>query len=161
MITYPNQNIIVIKKTPCKANFLQINKDEWTQAAKTCNFSAFKMYLYLAGNEIGYEKALSKEAVEKEIGIKKTSYYDAVKNLENLGYLRKIGGNKFEFYTSPFRSSGKEEKDLNSAVAESEYDKQVINSALAEINSDSNSVVAENNKNPNSALAESYYTFDF
>ena len=161
MITYPNQNVIVIKKTPCKANFLQINKDEWTRAAKTCNFSAFKLYLYLAGNEIGYEKALSKEAVEKEVGIKKTSYYDAVKNLESLGYLRKIGGNKFEFYTSPFRPSGKQENDSNSAVAESECDNQVINSALAEINSDLNSAVAENNKNSDSAQAESYCTFNF
>ena len=134
MKTVPNQNIIVVRKTPCKSNFLQVNNDEWMQAAKACgqSFNAFKLYMYFAANEIGYEKALSEVAVENALGMKKTSYYDSIAKLKSLGYLVEIGGNKIEFYSSPFRSDGKVEENLNSAQTES-------------MENDLNSVVAENN----------------
>lgn len=141
MATTANQNIVIIKKTPCKSNFLQINNDEWMQAAKSFKKpNTFKLYIYLAANEIEYKLALSKVAVENALGIGKTSYYDGIKELKDLGYLVDIGGNKLEFYTSPFRYNGKEEKDKDSATAES--------------------IIVE--KNPNSARAENVInTFNF
>ena len=121
--TFPNQNIVIIKKNSCKNNFLQVNNEEWMQASKECgkSFNAFKLWLYLASNEIGYEKALSAVAVEKALDMKKTSYYDSIAKLRKVGYLVDIGGNKLAFYTTPFRSDGKEkeEEDQNSAGTES------------------------------------------
>ncbi len=104
MKTVPNQNIIVIKKTPCKDNFLKIKNNEWMQAAKTCGDkgAAFKLYLYLAANEIGFNLALSKVAVENAIGVKQSNYYKCFDFLVEQGYLRQVGKNKYEFYTSPY-----------------------------------------------------------
>ena len=104
MKTVPNQNIIVIKKTPCKDNFLQIKNNEWMQAAKICGDkgAAFKLYLYLAANEIGFNLALSKVAVENAIGVKQSNYYKCFDFLVEQGYLRQVGKNKYEFYTSPY-----------------------------------------------------------
>ena len=120
-VTFPNQNIVIVKKSPCKNNFLQVNNEEWMQASKDCgkSFNAFKLWLYLAANEIGYEKALSPVAVEKVLDMKKTSYYDSIEKLREKGYLVDIGGNKLAFYTTPFNSDEKEEKDQNSVEAES------------------------------------------
>lgn len=149
MKTVPNQNIIIVKKTPCKTNFLQVNNDEWMQAAKDCgqSFNAFKLYMYLAANEVGYEKALSYVAVHKALGMQSTSYYDSIAKLKGLGYLVDIGGNKLEFYSTPFRQSGQEEKNPNSAEAESNKN---LHSAETE-----NSARAENEeKNPHSAGTE-------
>ena len=123
-VTFPNQNTVIIKKSACKSNFLQVSNEEWMQAAKDCgkSFNAFKLWLYLAANEIGYEKALSAVAVAQALDMKKTSYYDSVTKLRELNYLTDIGGNKLEFYTSPVRQSGKVEKNQDSAGAESQID---------------------------------------
>lgn len=165
--TVPNQNIVIVKKTPCKANFLQVNNDEWMTASIACgkSFNAFKLYLYLAANEIGYEKALSQQAIENSLKMKSTSYYDSIAKLKELGYIRDIGGNKFEFYTTPFRQNGKVENDILSVTAENKMND--LNSVLAESNS--LSAQAEKvDKNLNSATAENsvetekvYQTFNF
>lgn len=120
MNTVPNQNIVIIKKTPCKENFLQIKNEEWMQAAKDCGvaLAPFKLYLYLAANEIDYEKALSPVAVEKAVGIKRSNYYNVINKLKDLGYLVDIGGNKFEFYTSPVHSNGQVEKKQKSTLVD-------------------------------------------
>lgn len=85
--TYPNQKIIRIRKQKYKDNFLQIGIDEWTEASQKLTPAAFKIYLYLSGNANGFNLALSKQAVENNLGIKKTAYYDAMKELEYLGYI--------------------------------------------------------------------------
>lgn len=104
MKTVPNQNVVIIKKTPCKNNFLQINNDEWMLAAKICGDkgAAFKLYLYLAANEVGYKLALSKVAVENAVGIKQSNYYKSFSFLEEQGFLRQVGKGKYEFYTVPY-----------------------------------------------------------
>lgn len=150
MKTYPNQNTVIIKKTNCENNFLQVNNDEWMAAAKACDksFNAFKLYLYFASNKVGFSIKLSQVAVQKSIGLKSTSYYDSIAKLKDLGYLVDIGGNKLEFYSTPFRQSGIKAEDINSAGAENEV--KDINSARTE-----NSVAAENKINHiNSARAE-------
>ena len=104
MATVANQNTIIIKKTPCKNNFLQISNEEWMAAAKICGDkgAAFKLYLYLAANEIGYKLALSKVAVENAVGIKQSNYYKCFSFLEEQGFLRQVGKSKYEFYTTPY-----------------------------------------------------------
>lgn len=147
--TVPNQRTIIVKKTSCKSNFLQVPNEEWLQAAKDCekNFTAFKLYLYLAGNCVGYSFALSEVAFENATGVKKTAYYNAFNLLKDLGYLVDIGGNKFEFYSKSVLDKTNSASTENSAVTEN-----IINSAETE-----NSVVAEN-----SAQTEKVYeTFDF
>ena len=157
MKTYPNQNIVIIKKTNCESDFLQVNNDEWMAAAKACDksFNAFKLYLYLAANKPDFNMGLSQVAVQKSIGLRSTSYYDSIAKLKDLGYLVDIGGNKLEFYSTPFRPSGIKEDDINSAVAENEV--KDINSARTE-----NSVAAENKMNDiNSAGAENSARTEF
>lgn len=153
--TVPNQRTIIVKKTPCKSNFLQVPNEEWLQAAKDCekNFTAFKLYLYLAGNCVGYSFALSEVAFENATGVKKTAYYNAFNLLKDLGYLVDIGGNKFEFYSKSVLNKTNSASTENSVIAEnSAVTENIINSAETE-----NSVVAEN-----SAQTEKVYeTFDF
>ena len=157
MKTYPNQNTVIIKKTNCENDFLQINNNEWMAAAKACDksFNAFKLYLYLASNKPGFSMGLSQIAVQKSIGLKSTSYYDSIAKLKVLGYLVDIGSNKLEFYSSPFRQSGIKAEDINSAPAENEI--KDINSARTE-----NSVAAESKINHiNSARAENSVGTEF
>ena len=120
METYPNQKIIKIKKPKYRDSFLQIGIDEWKEASKKLSPSAFKIYLYLAGNADGFNLALSKQAVENDLGIKKTAYYDAMKELEALDYLHTIQGNIKEFTTTPTvkAENGEEEQKKRSAKME-------------------------------------------
>ena len=147
--TVPNQNIVIIKKTESKNDFLQINNKEWMQAAIDCDksFNAFKIYLYLAANEVGYEKALSKQAIQNAIGVKQSSYYESLEKLKELGYLVDLGGNKLEFHSTPFRQSG---NNINSAATENSVRMEKV-----EKNKDSARM-------ENSASAEKVYeTFNF
>ena len=63
--------------------------------------TVFGLYLYLASNKDGYLLELSAAAVEREIGIKKTAYHTALKDLEEKGYLKKEQGNTYAFSPSP------------------------------------------------------------
>ena len=63
--------------------------------------TVFGLYLYLASNKDGYLLELSAATVEREIGIKKTAYHTALKDLEEKGYLKKEQGNTYAFSPSP------------------------------------------------------------
>lgn len=63
--------------------------------------TVFGLYLYLASNKDGYLLELGAAAVEREIGIKKTAYHTALKDLEEKGYLKKEQGNTYAFSPSP------------------------------------------------------------
>ena len=41
------------------------------------------------------------------MNIKKTAYYDSVKELEEKGYITLMRGNRYLFHTTPFRKNGK------------------------------------------------------
>ena len=82
MKTYPNQKVIHIQKRTYEDNFLQVGNDEWQRAARELSGSAFKLYLYLAGNKDGFELALSQKAVEDTTGLSKNTYHRAVEELE-------------------------------------------------------------------------------
>lgn len=145
MAKFANQNIIVIKKTPCKDNFLQIKNNEWMQAAKICGDkgAAFKLYMYLAANEIGFNLALSKVAVENAVGIKQSNYYKCLDFLTEQGFLRQVGKSKYEFYTTPYI------EDKDSTVVEN-Y------TPVEKVNENPNSTVVEN-----STQVEKINTFNF
>lgn len=135
MATVSNQNLIIIKKTFCKSDFLQISNKEWMQAAKICGDkgAAFKLYLYLAANEVGYKLALSKVAVENAVGIKQSNYYKCFKFLEEKGFLRQVGKCKYEFYTTPYEEDNdyttveKVDENPNSTVVENYTPVEKIN----------------------------------
>lgn len=101
MKTYPNQKVIHIQKGTYEDNFLQVGNDEWQRAARELTGSAFKLYLYLAGNRDGYDLALSQKAVEDATGLSKNTYHRAVEELETKGYLSFVKGNAYAFSTSP------------------------------------------------------------
>lgn len=97
MKTYPNQKVIHIQKRTYEDNFSQVGNDEWQRAARELSGSAFKLYLYLAGNKDGFELALSQKAVEDTTGLSKNTYHRAVEELETKGYLSSTKGNVYVF----------------------------------------------------------------
>ena len=103
MTTYPNQKVIHINKNKYTANFLQVGIDEWQTAFKKFTPSAFAVYLYLASNADGFDLALSQKAIENALGIKKTSYHDAIEALKKEGYIEVLQGNIEVFHTTPVR----------------------------------------------------------
>jgi hypothetical protein len=101
MTTYPNQRVVHIhkKKGSPDQPFLQIRNDEWQRAARELTGAAFKLYIYLAANADGFDLALSKEDVMNCTGIKSDAYYDSFNLLVTKGYLVKVQGNIYNFYT--------------------------------------------------------------
>lgn len=95
----PNQRIVQIEKPKYEKNFLQIGENEWIEAFTRLKPSAFGIYLYLANNANGYKLELSQKAVENKLGIKKSTYHEAIAQLEKVGYLYSIKGNLWGFRT--------------------------------------------------------------
>lgn len=112
-MSVPNQKIIRIEKDKYQSRFLQIGDEQWKKAFQSMRPTVFGLYLYLASNKDGYLLELSAAAVEQEIGIKKTAYHTALKDLEEKGYLKKEQGNTYAFSPSP------EFANTNSAIANS------------------------------------------
>ena len=100
-MSVPNQKIIRIQRKKYQKNFLQIGSDEWHEAVNTLRPSAFTIYLYLADNRDGFLLEMSAVTIEKLFGIKKSSYHNALKELEEKGYLQKEQGNTYSFSSSP------------------------------------------------------------
>ena len=100
-MSVPNQKVIRIEKDKYQSRFLQIGDEQWKKAFQSMRPTAFGLYLYLASNKDGYLLELSAAAVEREIGIKKTAYHTALKDLEEKGYLKKEQGNTYTFSPSP------------------------------------------------------------
>ena len=100
-MSVPNQKIIRIEKDKYQSKFLQIGDEQWKKAFQSMRPTVFGLYLYLASNKDGYLLELSAAAVEREIGIKKTAYHTALKDLEEKGYLKKEQGNTYAFSPSP------------------------------------------------------------
>lgn len=99
-MSYSNQKILRIVKPKYEREFLQVGITEWQNAYKVLTPSAFAIYLYLASNADGFCLELSQKAIENSLGIKKTAYFEAVKQLEGKGYIQPISGNMFYFLLS-------------------------------------------------------------
>lgn len=100
MITYPNQKIIHINKETT-SNFLQVDKEDWMNACNELTYNAFKVYLYLAGNQDGFDLALSKKALLDVIKMSDNTYTNVIKELTEKSYLVQKQGNIYDFYTIP------------------------------------------------------------
>ena len=109
-MSYSNQKILRIVKPKYEREFLQVGITEWQNAYKVLTPSAFAIYLYLASNADGFCLELSQKAIENSLGIKKTAYFEAVKQLEGKGYIQPISGNMFYFLLSA--NSGKTENSV-------------------------------------------------
>lgn len=118
-MSVPNQKIVKVHKSKYNSHFLQIGISEWQEAIKAMCQSEFALYLYLAGNADGFNLELSQKAFENATGYKKSSYHDALKKLERLGYLIQMQGNIWEFYTSPRRNG--RQIPLNRTFREVQY----------------------------------------
>ena len=117
-MSVPNQKIIRIEKDKYQSRFLQIGDEQWKKAFQSMRPTVFGLYLYLASNKDGYLLELSAAAVEREIGIKKTAYHTALKDLEEKGYLKKEQGNTYAFSPSP-KFANTNSANTNSTIANS------------------------------------------
>jgi hypothetical protein len=117
MITYPNQKIVHINKET-SSDFLQVDKSAWMQAGQVLTYGAFKLYLYLAGNQDGFDKALSPTDVEAKIGLSESTYRRSVKELTKEKYLVLKQGNIYDFYTEPNETKEDKTNDSLSPVVD-------------------------------------------
>lgn len=133
-MTYPNQKIVVIQKEKVFKDFLQVSNDNWKEASRNLKDSSFRMYMYLSANANFFNLALSQKTVEEEIGVKKTAYHSAIKELLEKGYLVEKQGNIFYFFTAPVRKTVDEvrfpvdnisENELSSSQNDREIDKYI------------------------------------
>ena len=101
--SYPNQSIVTIHKPQYKENFLQVAIDEWHEAFIKLPRISFSLYLYLCGNQDGFNRALSSADFQKRLNVSDSSYRRAVDDLLAAGYLmmRNDKKNTMDFYTSP------------------------------------------------------------
>jgi len=99
--TVPNQKVIQIHREPLGGNFLGINNDNWKYAARVLGAQAFLLYTYLASNKNEYKTALSPAAVQKDIGMPRSTFYDQLRKLESMGFLVHDKGNLCHFYEVP------------------------------------------------------------
>ena len=112
--TVPNQKVVHVNrdmpdKNKKEGNFLLVKKENWYAANKDLSPYGLQLYLYLAGNKDGFDLALSQEAAELEVGIKKTTFHAYVKEMIAKGYLvpRKENSNIYDFYEIPKREENK------------------------------------------------------
>ena len=99
--TVPNQKVIQIHREPLGGSFLGINNDNWKYAARVLGAQAFLLYTYLASNKNEYKTALSPAAVQKDIGMPRSTFYDQLRKLESMGFLVHDKGNLLHFYEIP------------------------------------------------------------
>lgn len=151
--TVPNQKTVVIHKKKYLKNFLQVGIEEIQEVVSKYNKSTVALYLYLCANADGYNLALSQAAFENAYGVSKSRYYEAVKQLEEDGYLVKDKGNTYHFYTKPngvtvpkmgkdvepmsdaFPISGKVCPENGTKISQKRIEKQIIDNTQIEGNS--------------------------
>lgn len=102
----PNQKAVTVYKEPCDNTvkehyYAKINLDALSQAALDLDAGAFKLWVYFAKNQPGYQFALSKADVMEHFGIKKTQYDNAIKELKEKGYLVENKNPYYSFHEVP------------------------------------------------------------
>ena len=97
---------IHIHKTDTQREDLVLSNAEWQEAIRAMNLSEFALYLHIASQTDKSPLTLSKQAYEDATGFQKSSYYDAITKLKELGYLIEHSKNEFSFFTRPVRNSG-------------------------------------------------------
>lgn len=100
--TYANQKVVKVNQDPrdIQHKFAMMNIDAMQQACILLSKSALVLWMYMNKNQNGYTFALSVVDAVKW-GISKRSYYNAIKELENFGYLVPVEGNRYNFIEHP------------------------------------------------------------
>lgn len=80
-------NIVIIHKDYNENNTDIVKVENCQRAFKALTPSAFGIWLMLAEGKEGDEKILSATRVEEKIGIKKTAYWQAIRQLKEKNYL--------------------------------------------------------------------------
>jgi hypothetical protein len=99
--TVPNQHIYVVHRESIGKNFISLNKYNYTKAYRDMSKTpaALGLYIWLVGNQDKFRFAFSPQAIENQLGMPKNSARDAVKRLEELGYLvPRENSNVYDFY---------------------------------------------------------------
>lgn len=114
--TVPNQRIVEIhKEKGTKANLYTANVlDNLNEAMQRLEQKAsFKLYMYLAQNQNGFEMALSSSDFFETSGCGNTAYTTAFKELVEKGYLvpNLLQKNKYDFYDKA-QIQEEEEKEI-------------------------------------------------
>lgn len=105
-ITVQNQRIIAIThKEPCDQHniYARINKKSMIEAINNLHCTPFSIWIYLASQANNYKFVFSSYAVSKELGIKKSTIQNAIRELINKNYLvqRDFNSNIYDFYELP------------------------------------------------------------
>lgn len=99
--TVPNQRVIRVHRERASSDFLGIKNERWMAASRILGATALRLYLYLASNADNYLLALSPLALERDVGMPRSTFYDQFRKLVNCGYLVQAGGNQYDFYEVP------------------------------------------------------------
>lgn len=100
-MSVPNQKKIIIHK-PERPLFLMVGRDDVLSAPKLLDQPcAIALYLYLACNKDGYPFELSQVAYSNATGFGRSSYYRAISNLKEKGYIYEDNCGRLNFATSP------------------------------------------------------------
>ena len=109
-MSVPNQKKVLIgpRAPRDKSNLYgTVNLDALKEAMINLKETSFKLWCYFNKNQDGYSMELSQKDCESW-GIKKTSYYRAIEDLESKGYLtHEEGSNCYIFHEIPERVSPK------------------------------------------------------
>ena len=104
----PNQRSITTHKeatnNTCADNYYtKINLIALKNAMSTLTPKAFELWIYLSKNQDNHFFWLSKVDFLSWSNVKKSSFYEAFKELKELGYLieRKENSNQYDFYEKP------------------------------------------------------------
>lgn len=107
LYTVPNQRIIAITgKEPCDKDniYAKINKNAMIEAINNLHSTTtYLLWTYLSSQKNDYNFAFSSSAVSKELGIKKSTIQNAIRELINKNYLvqRDFNSNIYDFYELP------------------------------------------------------------
>lgn len=101
--TVPNQRTIVVHRTQCDKDFLQIKKSTLFEAYNTLGATALFLYLYFVGNRDNYQFAFSPSAIHRATGMPESTCRDQFNKLIACKYLvpRREGSNIYDFYERP------------------------------------------------------------
>lgn len=100
MKSYPNQNKVRIKKQiNGGGSFMQLDIQDFYDAAKVLNYAALRLYVYLAKNKDGYETYLSGADFTKSFDVSDSTYRRALDELKEKGYIKEIGDHYWCFST--------------------------------------------------------------
>lgn len=105
MATYANQKTFTINRiTPAPGSgkqYISIHTQTLAAAARNLSPVGFKLYLYLASNQNGYEKDYSPRDFANIYGVSIDAARKAPQNLMDCGYLILTHGNKYAFFEEP------------------------------------------------------------